>query len=82
MTVAITKVSAEELSSYVNKRGYQATPVNGTMGFELTGPRGNRTIVMAHRNGLFPLESAALWCDGVDYSTMAMHRKKMRKAQS
>lgn len=63
------------IQEYVEARGYQATRLFNTiaaaegepvklMGYQLNGPRGNKTFIETDN-----LEAARLWCDGVDYAT-------------
>lgn len=70
---------------YVASRGYKALPLTNSqaaaegadlkiMAYELIGPRRNRTVVIKDGDGLLSLDAAALWCDGVDYSTSKLRR--------
>lgn len=79
MRATVRDVTADEFAAYVKQRGYKTNLLNGGGGFELIGPRKNRKVVLAHPNGLFPLDSAALWCDCVEYATIAIETKKLRK---
>jgi hypothetical protein len=80
-------VSPEDLIAYVTRRGYRANPMLNTIaagagqplavtGYLLIGPRGNRHALVKTREGLLPLDDAKLWCDGVDYATAAIRRKR------
>lgn len=79
MGTTVRDVTADEFAAYVKQRGYKASLLSGGGCFELVGPRKNRKIVLAHPSGLFPLDSAALWCDCVEYATIAIQTKKLRK---
>lgn len=76
-------VTARELAEYVASRGYAAVPIKTggvglvrVAGFTLQGPRGNKTTVINRPDGLFSLDEAKLWCDGVDYATGRVAEKK------
>lgn len=66
------------ITAYVESRGYHAKPILNTdaatqglplrvMGYELRGPRGNKTVITGE-----DMFVAKLWCDGVDYATRKM----------
>lgn len=87
MGVKINLVHARDLVAYVQSRGYQASPLINSVavaegaelrigGYELRGPRGNRTVILKDADGLMPLDSAALWCDSVDYATRKLAAKR------
>jgi hypothetical protein len=72
-------VTPREFVAYVESRGYAAAPITNTtaaasgadleiVGYELRGPRGNKTVV-GKTDGKLPLFDARLWADGVDYAT-------------
>lgn len=79
-------VGPREFCAYVDCRGYEAFPVTNTIaasegqplevvGYDLRGPRGNKTFVPKGKDGKLSIEAAALWCDGVDYATTKINRK-------
>jgi hypothetical protein len=70
------------IAEYTKSRGYIAKPILNTqaaaegkplqvMGYELRGPRANKTIVVG--DDLF---AARLWCDGVDYANRKIAERK------
>ena len=76
----LTYLQPHDFIAYVESRGYRATPITNTIaaaegaylkvvGYELRGPRGNKTVVGKRPDGTLPKFDAELWCDGVDYAT-------------
>ena len=77
----MTNLLPQDFIAYVEGRGYRAVPITNTIavaldgadlaivGYELRGPRGNKTVVGKRSDGTLPKFDAELWCDGVDYTT-------------
>ena len=79
MRDTVRDVTAEEIIAYVQSRGaYKASVVAGKA-IDLTGPRNNRKVICPTTSGLYPLDSAALWCDGVEYASNILRTKRLRK---
>jgi hypothetical protein len=78
-----------ELCKYVASRGFKAQPIMNThaaaegqplrvMGYQLKGPRGNRTTVAQTPDGDYSFDAVRLWCDGVDYATTKVMERRSR----
>lgn len=80
------------LIDFVESRGFKAMPVTNCQqaiqegvelricGYELLGPRGNRTVVAKDQQGLLPLDHAEAWCDGVDFATHKINQRKSSRS--
>ena len=79
-------VTPTEFTAYVASRGYRTEPMFNSIaagdgaplevtGYELRGPRGNKTVVIKEKDGRLSLFSAQLWCDSVDYATSKLRRR-------
>jgi hypothetical protein len=88
-TVPQGSVKGLELCRYVESRGFKANPLMNTqaategdplriMGYQLTGPRGNRTTIVQDRDGSYRFDGIKLWCDCVDYATSKIMKRKAR----
>lgn len=83
-------VTTDKMIAFVEDRGFKVKPILNTIaagegkplevtGFNLFGPRGNKTCLGKDKAGLVSLSMASLWCDCVDYATAKIkERKKAR----